>query len=535
MKAILKVWLLLLLVSGLLLGFASLGTGEGLLRIGASWPTYIDPAVGSDASSTVSLINLYDTLVYPKEDGSMVPHAAESWEVSADGLHYTFKIRPGIRFHDGTELTADDIKFSMDRLLAIGEGYSYLFRGMIGSTEVLTPYTIQFNLQKPFGPFISSLVRFYILNKEEVLANIKGGPYGEFGDYGKEYLSAHDCGSGPYMVREVRTDEYVLMDRFANYWGEIDPHAPDEVKILKSPDPVTVRTLMKRRELEITDASEPMESYEAMRQMEGIEVASFSNTGDCHYVMLNTQKPPTDDIYFRKALSWLFDYERLVTTIFPGAVQARGPVSPAVAGAKADLFQYHQDLEKAREELRKSKYYQQLDAITVTFGINSDVPAQQKVGLMLQADAAQLGIDIQLINMPWATIVDVAADKEKTPNLLYIAVGASYPEAGSVLMAKYSSATAGTWEQTEWLESRFIDQLIDDALTTTDREERFAKYGVLQEIAVTAAFDIFVCSSINLHAYQADYVDWPQAEHQIPVAGYELDCRFIQVLPEKSP
>jgi len=534
MKRIVQVLLLLLLVCGLLVAFVSIGAEQKLLRIGGSWPTYVDPAVGSDTSSTACMINLYDTLVYPNADGSISPLAAESWQVSSDYLSYTFEIRKGIKFHNGDELTAEDVGFSMDRLLAIGEGYAYLFRGRVANTEVLDEYTVRFNLQAPFGPFLSALIRLYIVNKESVLEHTTAGAYEEFGDYGKEYLTRNDCGSGPYMVKDIRVEEYVLMDRFVDYWGEIGPNAPDQVKFMKSPEPVTVKTLMKRGELEITDASEPMESYEAMEQMEGVEVARL-NTGGIHYLMLHNGKMPTDDIHFRKALSWLFDYDRLVSTIFPGSVQASGPVSRMIAGHQEGLFQYQKDLDKAREELRKSKYYGQLDEIVVTFGVNSDVPAQNKLALLLQADAAKVGVNIELINMPWATIVDVAADKEKTPNLMYIAVSPSYDEAGSVLTSKYHSSSAGTWEQTEWVMNPLLDQLIDDALITIDREERFEKYQLIQEIAVAGALSVFVCAPLDMHGYQAAYINWPQAENQIPVMGYEYDCRFIEVFPEKRP
>lgn len=525
---------LLLLACALLVAFASIGAGQELVRIGCSWPTYIDPAVGFDESSTASTINLYDTLVHPNSDGSISPHAAKSWQISSDFLSYTFKIREGISFHNSNELTAEDVKFSMDRLLAIGEGYSYLFRDRVDSTEVLDQYTVRFTLKAPFGPFISALVRLFILDKESVLEHTASGPYGEFGDYGKEYLARNDAGSGPYMAKEVKVEEYVLLERFADYWGEISPNAPDQVKFMKSPDPVTVKTLMKRGELEITDASEPMESYEAMKQMEGVDVANLY-TGGCHYLMLHNGRMPTDDIHFRKALSWLFDYDELVSTIFPGSVQASGPVSRIIGGHQDGLFQYHKDLDKAREELRKSKYYDQLDEIVVVFGVNSDVPAQTKLALLLQADAAKIGVNIELVNMPWATIVDVAADKERTPNLMYIAVAPSYAEAGSVLESKYHSSSAGTWEQTEWVMNPLVDQLIEDALITIDRQERFEKYGLIQQIAVASAFSIFVCEALDFHGYQSAYLNWPQIENQIPVTGYSYECRFIEVFPEKKP
>ncbi|UCD71676.1 MAG: hypothetical protein JSW70_01405, partial [Syntrophobacterales bacterium] len=203
------------------------------LRVSFSWPTYIDPAVGSDFSSSSSFPNLYDSLVYPTPKGDVIPHVAERWEASKDGLTWTFYLRKGVKFHDGTELTAEDVVFTMDRLIAIGEGYAYLFQGRVKRSEAVDKYTVRFHMSQPYGPFDTALVRLYILNKEPVMANIKKpGPYGDLGDYGKEYLLTHDCGSGPYKVKEMRMEEYLLMERFDDYWGKFVPNAPDEIKFI---------------------------------------------------------------------------------------------------------------------------------------------------------------------------------------------------------------------------------------------------------------------------------------------------------------
>ena len=102
-----------------------------------SWPTYIDPAVGSDYSSSTALCNLYDPLLMPTAEGTMEPWIATDWSGSDDGLVYTFTIRQGVKFHDGTELDAEDVAFTMERLLTIGEGYAYLFRGKVAQVMVL--------------------------------------------------------------------------------------------------------------------------------------------------------------------------------------------------------------------------------------------------------------------------------------------------------------------------------------------------------------------------------------------------------------
>ncbi len=185
---------------------------NSIIRMTEDWPTYCDPAVGSDFSDTIALVNIHDTLVFPNPDGSVRPHVATKWDVSEDGLTYKFYIRKGVKFHSGNELTAEDVAFSMNRLLTIGEGYAYLYMGVIGSATALDRYTVEFKLNNKFGPFVSSLIRLYIVEKQVVMANIDKTTniYGEFGDYGKQWLLTNDAGSGPYKLKDVKMEEYIL-------------------------------------------------------------------------------------------------------------------------------------------------------------------------------------------------------------------------------------------------------------------------------------------------------------------------------------
>ena len=100
----------------------------------------------------------------------------------------------------------------MDRIIEIGEGYGYMFSGKVEKSEAVNDYTVRFTLSEPYGPFLVTLVRLYILNEELVTANVKmDGTYGDNGDYGKEWLLTHDAGSGPYSCREMRLEEYLMM------------------------------------------------------------------------------------------------------------------------------------------------------------------------------------------------------------------------------------------------------------------------------------------------------------------------------------
>jgi len=523
----------MLLLVGIVFGLTAM-CQESILRVTQTFPCYTDPAVGSDFSSTTSVLNLYDTLVYPTTDASVKPHVAETWEVSDDGLTSTFHLRKGLKFHDGSEITAEDVKFSMDRLIEIGEGFSYIFIDKVKSVAAIDKYTVEFTLAKPYGPFVNSLIRLYILNKDVVIANIKKpGLYGEFGDYGKEFLQTNDAGSGAYMIKEFMWEDSLLMERFQDYWGEVAPNAAQLVKQIRRPDSVTIRTLMARRELEITDQWMDTETFEALDQMEGVKVVGwFADYSFFH--MLHNRRAPTDDIHFRKALSYCWDYQEALDSIFVGAKQSHGPAAHTAIGYNEEVFQYSRDLEKARAELRKSKYYDQLDEITLIYG-TQDHPNLQQAALLFQANAAEIGIDVEIVTLTWLKIVEQAGDMENTPNALGIWVGPPFPEAGPLLESKYHSRMAGTWQQTEWVLSPVVDGLIDDALATVDNDERYQKYALIQDIAVAGAFSIFVFDEFQRHAYQEDYVNWPQSVVPVPAFGYHLDYRFIEVFPEKKP
>ena len=491
-----------------------------VLRISFSWPTYIDPAVGSDFSSSSSLCNLYDTLVFPTTEGGVDPHVADSWETSADGLTWTFHLREGIKFHNGSELTASDIAFSMNRMLEIGEGYAYVFLGTVESATAPDDYTVQFKLAKPSGIFLISLVRLYIADEEEVMDNIvTPGPYGDNGDYGKEYLLTHDAGSGPYTVKEFPLEEYLLMEKYDDWFGEFHTNAPDEVKFIGTTEPATVRTLMSRGELEITDQWQPIEALEALDEMEGVDVAAFLTLTEFYY-MMHTQKPPTDDIHFRRAMAYAFDYEAAVALEWPGTQQSRGPVPIITAGHNPDVFVFQRDLDKAREELALSPYADALDDYPVEVHWITDVPAEEKWALLFQANMADIGINVEVVSTPWTAVVEETGDIETSPHIVTIYVSADFPEAGSLLKVRYHSDAAPTWSQNEWLLDDELDQMIEDSLTTVDEEERYAKYRDLQDYIMDLCPSLFLYDQVQKQAYRSDYVDFPAARGEvIPLMG----------------
>lgn len=121
----------------------------------------LDPAVHLDESESILVINTYDSLLVPNpETGEPEPNVATEWEVSDDGQTYTLTLREDIRFQDGSQLTAEDVVFSMERMFSIGKGFSFLWEGVLepGDTTAADDQTVQFQLNRPHSPFLASLV-----------------------------------------------------------------------------------------------------------------------------------------------------------------------------------------------------------------------------------------------------------------------------------------------------------------------------------------------------------------------------------------
>jgi len=536
MKKLMKFfWISVFVITIMLLNINGIIASERPLRSTCTWPIYIDPAIAADTTSSTILVNLYDALVFSDVKGEAVPHVAESWKVSDDGLSWTFYIRKGIKFHDGSELTASDVKFSFDRFRTIGRGNAFLFLGQKINAEVIDTYTVNFYLEKPSGPFTQTLLYFYILSEDLVRANIKKtGEYGELGDYGKEYLLTHDAGSGAYMVKDIAIGSSLTMVVNPNYWIPIDSHAPDEFEMIGTTEAVTVRTLLSKRELEISDQAQSSENLAALKKIKGVEIAEYSNAAMWNLTM-HTRKPPTDDIHFRKAMAWALDYDVVVNQILIGYVQAKGPIPQVLSSHDPTLFQYHRNLDKAMEELKQSKYYGQLEKYPVELHWCAEVPDEEKVALLFMSNMADIGIKVKVVKTPWMVLGNEILSMETAPHMTLLIISSRYTEAGSLLDSRYilKLKTAGSLTSNEWLLDPKYDAMLSDAIQTVDKDERFVKYNKLQHYIVDLCPTIFLCDQLTRRAFQSSYVDWYVDKPFSTAMGYDFVIRNIKIYPEK--
>ncbi len=235
-----------------------LGAVENVAVINGYPTITTDPATASDWYDTEAMYNLYSPLVYPTPEGSVRAHLATSWQaVGGDLTHWRFVLRQGVKFHSGYEMTADDVAFSMTRFIAMGKGNS----GPLGkvTATVVDKYTVDFILDKPSAIFPETLALFFPVEKALVLANIKKpGNYGDFGDYGNDWLATHDAGTGPYEMTANIPGQRLDAARFVDYfegWSN-EGWGPDEVPIdrlvfIMETDYTSLMTLLKSRGLDL--------------------------------------------------------------------------------------------------------------------------------------------------------------------------------------------------------------------------------------------------------------------------------------------
>ena len=195
----------------------------------ANVPT-TNPAIGSDEAGSAALANLYDTLVFPTASGGIQPDLATTWSISSSGLTYTFNLRSGVTFHNGDPLTAQDVVFSMNRLLSMAQGYSYLFSPYVANISAPSPTQVVINLKSTFGPFTSALVRLYVLDESQVIAHEVSGTYANGTDYGSTWLLTHDAGSGPYYMVSLNPEANMVLGEYTNYWNGTNPSQPAYVQ-----------------------------------------------------------------------------------------------------------------------------------------------------------------------------------------------------------------------------------------------------------------------------------------------------------------
>ncbi|MBM3560856.1 MAG: ABC transporter substrate-binding protein, partial [Alphaproteobacteria bacterium] len=492
-------------------------SAETVLRVGEADHGDIDPHQGTLFADSILQYNIYDTLVYPALDGSgrgIVPHLAERIDVDATGTLYTVKLKPNVKFHSGNTMSADDVVFSMNRVLAIKKGYSFLFDGWVEKSTAKDPLTVEFKLTKPYGAFYASLVRLGIVDAKTVLANKQAGPHGEFGDYGAAWLLLNSAGTGAYRVVSHERTVQTELRKFKDYFLGVGPKAPDVVRFRYAMQDLTVVTLFRQGELDLVRPLVQPETKRELLKISGVTLAPEAGV-QSFFLMMNNAKAPFDDPACRRAFAYAVDYESIhsledVTPELRGAKPAKGPLMETHPGFDPSLGEFaKRDLAKAKAELANCKYKPGAQRIQIVW--MSANRKTERFALLLQNNWKDLGFESDIEPRVWAHFTEQVAKPETAPMVVPIYVSTPVPDPDSYLFQSYHSSRHGQWAAASYFKDAEVDRLLEQGRGMPVGPERTALYQKANQRIRELQPVIFGLQQVNLIPKRDTFV-WPNLE-----------------------
>ena len=367
----------------------------------------LDPAIGYDWQNWSMIKSLFDGLMdYEPGTTELRPDLAESYEISDDGLTFTFKLRPGVKFHNGREMTADDVKYSIERVVnpetqSPGAGFFASIKGVdtpddgVEGITVVDPLTVRFDLSRPDATFLHVMA----LNFAHVVPQEAVEEHGA--DFGK-----NPVGTGAYRMTDWTLGQHVVFERNADYWREGVPKL-DKITFEVGQEPTVALLRLQRGEVDVLGDGIPpaqfLEVKDDPQYKDWIIEGGQLHTG---YVTMNANTEPFDDPKVRQAVNMAINKDRIVRIINNRAVPANQPLPPSMPGYAKDYEGYPYDPERAKALLAEAGHPDGFS--TELYVMNTD--PNPRIAQAIQQDLAAIGIDAELASLAQANVIAAGGD-----------------------------------------------------------------------------------------------------------------------------
>ena len=423
----------------------------------------LDPFNATAGDTKTVMDQIFDGLLDVDEDGNLVPDLAESYEISEDGLTYTFKLKEGVKFHDGSDFSADDVYYTYDKLsgLSSGEQMSSKF-SVIKEMEVISPTEIKMTLDAVNNSFI------YLQNQPIVK---------------KEYEDnqTKPLGTGPYKFVSYTPGEGMVMERFDDYHRKDHVAKIKQVNVVRIADNQALVMALNNGEV---DLASKLTADELEQVSESTD--SYSHPQNLVQLLgLNNKVKPFDDIRVRQAIAHAIDKDELIEAVAGGkASKIYSSFSPALKDFYNDLEEmYPTDVEKAKELLAEAGYP---DGISFTMTVPSDYKFHMDTAELIQAQLKKAGINATIDPIEFSTWLDrVYKDRDYETT---IAGFIGYTDPIRVL-DRYVSTNDKDYLN---YESEEYDKAISNAMETLDRDELIKNVKDAQEIIARDCAAVFL-------------------------------------------
>lgn len=379
----------------------------------------LDPANVTDGESLNVTDNIYENLVTTKSGSTeIIPALAKSWDISKDGLTYTFKLRKGVEFHNGEKFTADAVIFSFMRqkdpkhkAYSLGGPYVYFkalgLDRLIKDIKKIDDYTVQFVLNSPEAPFLSSLSMqaFAIVSPQAVMKSKK--------DFGR-----NPVGTGPFVFRKWEKNQKIILTANKKYWDGA-PHL--KTLIFRSiPDNSTRLIEMMAGKIHVMDNPNP-DDIGVLKKKLKTKVSFAEQSGfNVGYLALNNDKKPFNNKLVRKAISHAINKEGIIKAVYAGyAHKAKNPMPPTLWGYNNNVKDYDYNPKKAKDLLAKAGYPKGFKTKIWAMPVPRPyMPDGRKVAEAIQGDLAKIGITAEIVSYDWGTYLDKTQQGEHDMALL---------------------------------------------------------------------------------------------------------------------
>jgi peptide/nickel transport system substrate-binding protein len=441
--------------------------------------------------------NIYESLLQYDGEGRIRPLLATDWTVSADGLIYTFTLRQGVKFSDGTPFNAQAAKFAFERLRTIGKGPVNVFTE-ISKIDATAPNILTITLRQPFAPFLSALASW----QGALFMSVKMVQDNAGADNAQRYMSGHTGGTGPYMLQSWEPEKQIVLVRNPQYWGRYAPSGIQRVVFRTVREPATGAQLLLRGDLDILEQLVP-EFVDILGRTTGVAVQTQVSLGGTYAVNFhfNSKKTPFTDPRVRRGLSYAIDYDRIVKQVY-GRLgrQARGPLPEDFRPwYDKNAFQYKLDPTRARALLQEAGVSGK--GVRVSLGWQSGDPVQRDIGQIVKENLAQVGFDVQLQEMPlpvWREAI-----WKNTFDLIFVQFSLAYADPDARLWRAYhSSEFRDRGFNPGWINKHY-DELLERARTEGKFEARKRLYDEAQVVLTQEAPTVFLATVLYSYAHRA--------------------------------
>lgn len=439
----------------------------------------VDTLHATDMSTTVEMTvlnQIYDPLMHMNPDGTQEPEPriAESYEISEDGLDYTFKIRQDAVFHDGTPVTAEDVVFSIERYKSSEYQGSQI--SMLAGVEAVDETTVVCHLDTPYAPFLQGICSPYIFPKA-------------YYEAGEETFASAPIGSGPYkfvshtatsIVLEANEDYYRGAPAIKNLTFEIIP------------DTATMAIALQTGEISFAEIDASV-----LPQLEANPMIAISEvpTSAFAYISMNTEKAPFDNVLVRQAVNYAVNRENLVAVCYEGKAEANSSIcAPNRFGYSEDMMQYTYDPEKAKELLAEA-------GIETPYDLGSILVAEQysNMATVIQNDLKAVGLECKIDVREFNSYIGELVSGNYGISTLTMTLEGDTQQLEMAFITDYiGMANNARYSDAE------MDELFDQARSETDTAAREVLFTQILNKAQEEAIYASLCNPLTLYAYSAD-------------------------------